>query len=77
MTDSIKPDDHSSDHASANHHPNEAGRALMAGILGGIASAVGYVLYARLPEEQRENLHRQVRALAESRIKEIRGNLNL
>jgi hypothetical protein len=76
MSDSIKPDDHQSGNANGGRSSHEAGRALMAGLLGGVASAVGYVIYSRLPEDQRDNLHRQVRALAESRLKEIRANLN-
>ncbi len=56
--------------------PNEAGRTLLVGVLGGIASAVGYAIYARLSEEQKDTLHRQVKGVVESRINEIRSNLN-
>jgi hypothetical protein len=56
--------------------PNEAGRTLLVGVLGGIASAVGYAIYARLSDEQKDTLHRQVKGVVESRISEIRSNLN-
>ncbi len=57
--------------------PNEAGRTLLVGVLGGIASAVGYAVYSRLSEEQKDRLHRQVKGAVESRINEIRSNLNI
>jgi predicted ATPase len=34
-------------------------------------------VYQRLPDEQRDRLHRQVRSLLESRLNEIRQNLNI
>ena len=55
----------------------DAGRTVMVGVLGGILSAAGYLVYQRLPEEQKDRLHRQVRGLLESRINEIRQNFNL
>ena len=55
----------------------DAGRTVMVGVLGGILSAAGYLVYQRLPEEQKDRLHRQVRTLLESRINEIRQNFNL
>jgi hypothetical protein len=56
---------------------NDAGRTMLVGVLGGLLSAAGYAVYQRLPEDQKERLHRQVRGLLESRISEIRNNLNL
>jgi hypothetical protein len=55
----------------------DAGRTVMVGVLGGIISAAGYLVYQRLPEDQKDRLHRQVRGLLESRINEIRQNFNL
>ena len=55
----------------------DAGRTVLVGVLGGILSAAGYVVYQRLPDEQREKLHRQVRGMLESRINELRSNFNL
>ncbi len=55
----------------------DAGRTVMVGVLGGIISAAGYLVYQRLPDEQKDRLHRQVRGLLESRINEIRQNFNL
>ena len=56
---------------------NDAGRALLVGVLGGLVSAAGYLVYRRLPDEQRDKLHQQVRSQVESRINEIRSNLNI
>ena len=56
---------------------NEAGRALIVGVLGGLLSAAGYLIYRRLPEEQKERLHEQVRAQVQQRIAEIRSNFNI
>jgi hypothetical protein len=55
----------------------EAGRTVLVGVLGGIISAAGYLVYQRLPDEQKDRLHRQVRGLLESRINELRNNFNL
>jgi hypothetical protein len=55
----------------------DAGRTVLVGVLGGILSAAGYLVYQRLPDEQKERLHRQVRGLLESRINELRSNFNL
>jgi hypothetical protein len=55
----------------------DAGRTVMVGVLGGIISAAGYLVYQRLPEEQKDRLNRQVRGLLESRINEIRQNFNI
>jgi len=55
----------------------DAGRTVLVGVLGGIISAAGYLVYQRLPDEQRDRLHRQVRGVLESRIAEIRSNFNL
>ena len=60
--------------AAAN---SDAGRTVLVGVLGGILSAAGYLVYQRLPDEQKEKLHRQVRGALESRISEIRSNFNL
>lgn len=55
----------------------DAGRALVVGVLGGLLSAAGYLIYRRLPDEQRDRLHQQVRSVVENRINEIRSNLNI
>jgi hypothetical protein len=55
----------------------DAGRTVLVGVLGGILSAAGYLVYQRLPDEQKDRLHRQVRGLLESRINELRNNFNL
>lgn len=56
---------------------NEVGKALLVGLLGGLASAAGYFVYRRLPDEQRERLHAQVRTQVQAKINEIRSNFNI
>jgi len=56
---------------------NEVGKALLVGLLGGLVSAAGYFVYRRLPDEQRERLHSQVRTVLSERISEIRQNFNI
>ncbi|HEY5341245.1 MAG TPA: hypothetical protein VIK27_09485 [Candidatus Aquilonibacter sp.] len=65
-----------------DHEPEEAGdgevgKALLVGVLGGLVSAAGYFVYRRLPEEQKEKLHAQVRTMVAQRITELRQNFNL
>jgi hypothetical protein len=61
----------------ANEGENEVGRALLVGLLGGLVSAAGYLVYRRLPDEQKERLHSQVRSQMQQRISEIRQNFNI
>ena len=56
---------------------NEVGRALLVGLLGGLVSAAGYFVYRRLPDDQKERLHAQVRSQVAQRISEIRQNFNI
>ena len=74
MTDASNPHDTLTPKAAP---PADARRTLLVGVLGGIISAAGYVVYQRLPDEQRERLNRQVRGMLESRISEIRQNFNI
>jgi hypothetical protein len=55
----------------------ETGKALLIGLLGGLLSAAGYMIYCRLPDEQREKLHTQVRGQLQQRISELRQNFNI
>lgn len=55
----------------------EAGKVVLAGVLGGLLSAAGYMIYRRLPEDQKERLHAQVRSIVQQRITEIRQNFNI
>ena len=55
----------------------EAGKVMLAGILGGLLSAAGYLIYRRLPDEQRERLHTQVRTMVQERITDLRRNFNI
>jgi hypothetical protein len=55
----------------------EAGKVVLVGVLGGLLSAAGYLVYRRLPDEQKQRLHAQVRGLLQERISEIRRNFNI
>ena len=56
---------------------SEVGKALLVGIVGGLISAAGFLVYRRLPEEQKERLHGQVRSMVQQRISELRQNFNI
>ncbi|MBV9333987.1 MAG: hypothetical protein JO146_08250 [Candidatus Eremiobacteraeota bacterium] len=55
----------------------EAGKIVLVGVLGGLLSAAGYMIYRRLPEEQRQRLNSQFRTMVQQRITEIRQNFNI
>jgi hypothetical protein len=55
----------------------EFGKALLVGVLGGLVSAAGYLVYRRLPDEQRERINGQVRTMVAQRITELRENFNI
>lgn len=60
-----------------NNGSGEAGKALLVGLLGGLASAAGYLIYQRLPDDQKERLQSQARNLLQQRISELRQNFNI
>jgi hypothetical protein len=64
-------------HTTNSAQQGDAGRTVLVGVLGGIISAAGYLVYQRLPDDQRDRLHRQVRGLLESRLNDIRQNFNI
>lgn len=55
----------------------EAGKVILAGVLGGLLSAAGYMIYRRLPDEQKQRLAAQVRTIVQQRITELRQNFNI
>lgn len=55
----------------------DAGKALLVGVLGGLLSAAGYLVYQRLPDDQKEKLQAQARTLLQQRISELRQNFNI
>ncbi len=61
----------------ADEDDNDVGRALLVGLLGGLVSAAGYFVYRRLPDEQKERIHAQVRSQLSARLAEIRQNFNI
>ncbi|MFN2448423.1 MAG: hypothetical protein ABR508_01330 [Candidatus Baltobacteraceae bacterium] len=60
-----------------NSGSGEAGKALLVGVLGGLISAAGYLVYQRLPNDQKEKLQGQARTLLQQRINDIRQNFNI
>lgn len=56
---------------------NEAGKALLVGLLGGLISAAGYLVYQRLPDDQKERLQSQAKQMLQQRINEVRQNFNI
>ena len=46
-------------------------------MVGGLVSAAGYLIYSRLPEDQKERIHQQVRTVVESRVNELRSRFNI
>jgi hypothetical protein len=55
----------------------DAGKVLLVGVLGGLLSAAGYMIYRRLPEEQKQRLNTQIRSMVQQRITELRQNFNI
>jgi hypothetical protein len=77
MTDASKAHNGELQEPGASPASTDAGRTVLVGVLGGILSAAGYLVYTRLPDEQRDRLHRQVRGILETRINELRQNFNI
>lgn len=55
----------------------DAGKVVLVGVLGGLLSAAGYMIYQRLPEEHKQRLNAQVRSIVQQRITELRQNFNI
>jgi hypothetical protein len=55
---------------------NEVGRTLLVGVLGGLLSAAGYVVYQRLPDDQKQRLQAQAKGLFDSKLNELRQSFN-
>jgi hypothetical protein len=65
------------EHDGADGDPGEVGKALVVGLLGGLLSVAGYMVYRRLPDEQKEKLHSQERTVVQQRVNELRQNFNI
>jgi hypothetical protein len=75
--DVLNPSFPSADNYLNDDSGSEAGRTLLAAVVGGVVSAAGYLVYTRLPDDQKEKLHGHVRQLVESRVNELRGRFNI
>jgi hypothetical protein len=60
-----------------NTGSSEMGKALLVAVLGGLISAAGYLVYQRLPDEQKDRLQRQAKDMLQQRINEVRQNFNI
>lgn len=58
-------------------HTQDSGKTVLIGLLGGVASAVAFTIYERLPEAQRDRVHEYVRSMVASRLNDFRDGLNL
>lgn len=71
----------SAENAKSSYEPadgaGEVGKTLLIGVLGGLISAAGFLVYQRLPDDQKERLHGQVKGMVAQRINEIRSNFNI
>jgi len=76
-SDRPTPPPPSDPYLSHSDSSGEVGKTFLAGVVGGIVSAAGYLVYTRLPDEQKERLHAQVRQLVESRVNELRSRFNI
>ncbi|GAC1653188.1 MAG: hypothetical protein NVS9B12_03060 [Vulcanimicrobiaceae bacterium] len=56
---------------------NDMGRTVLVGVVGGLLSAAGYLVYQRLPDDQKEKLQGQVKGMLAQRISELRNNFNI
>jgi len=56
---------------------SDMGRTLLVGVVGGLLSAAGYLVYHKLPDDQKEKLHGQVKGMLAQRISELRNNFNI
>lgn len=65
------------DKGSDDDDVGEAGKVVLVGVLGGLLSAAGYLIYRRLPEEQKQRLHAQARQMLQERVTELRRNFNI
>jgi hypothetical protein len=66
-----------SENDSRDEDAGEAGKVVLVGVLGGLLSAAGYLIYRRLPEEQKQRLHAQARQMLQERVTELRRNFNI
>ncbi|TAM76327.1 hypothetical protein EPN44_06345 [bacterium] len=64
--------------ANEGPQPNPDARgAMIAGLVGAVVAAAGYLIYQRLPDEQRDRIHRQVRTLIDQKVSELRQNFQI
>jgi hypothetical protein len=65
------------DKARHENDSGEAGKVILVGVLGGLLSAAAYMIYRRLPDEQRQRLNGQFRTMVQQRITELRQSFNI
>ncbi|HVA36031.1 MAG TPA: hypothetical protein VNJ51_00305 [Candidatus Dormibacteraeota bacterium] len=55
----------------------DARGAVIAGLVGAVVGAAGFLIYQRLPDEQKDRIHRQVRTLIDQKVNELRQNFQI
>jgi hypothetical protein len=55
----------------------EVKRTLLAGLIGAVAGAAGYLIYSRLEQEQRDQIRKSVSKFFEDKIADIRELIKL
>ena len=70
-------DNASASYENTSNGSGDVGKTLLIGVLGGVLSAAGYLVYQRLPEDQKDRLNGQVKGMVQQRINEIRQNFNI
>lgn len=58
-----------------NRTEGELRKTLLAGVIGAVVGAVGYFIYSRLEDEQKDALHQSVGKFVEDKIADVRSQL--
>jgi hypothetical protein len=77
MTELNPPKSESFKDGPADDNGGEAKRAVVAGIIGAAVASVGYMIYSRLEDEQKDAIRRSVGKLVEDKMADIRSQLKL
>ncbi|MDQ2818170.1 MAG: hypothetical protein M3T49_08210 [Candidatus Eremiobacteraeota bacterium] len=80
MTDVTAPP--SEDFADANRiddssNGSEGKRTLMAGVIGAAVASVGYMIYSRLEDSQKQAIRESVSKFVEDKVADVRSQLKL
>ncbi len=77
MTDLHTPRSENFHQTPSNDDGGEAKRAVVAGIIGAAVASVGYMIYSRLEDDQKDAIRRSVGKLVEDKMADIRSQLKI